>query len=100
MHVHAVRLSRRLALNHLPAVHGKKGFEYRIDEQQHGEPWRNFWMSRHEEHGELRQPEAEQIGAAVSQENLSLRVVPGQEPEQGTDHRERGGEDEAVSYQS
>src|SRR6267378_4976769 len=100
MQMLAVRMSGRLALYELPAIHRKERLEYRIDEQQHREPRRDFRMPHYQKHRDFRQPEPEQVGAAVSQENLSLRVVPGQEPEQGTDHRERGSEDEVVSDQS
>src|SRR5712672_3337970 len=98
MQMLAVRMSGRLALYDLPAVHRKERLEYRIDEQQHREPRRDFRMPHHKEHRDLRQPEPEQVGAAVSQENLSLGVVPDQKPEQGADHREGGGEEEVVSY--
>src|SRR6266487_2676323 len=100
MHMHAVRLPGRLAVYELPAIHRKKRLEYRIDEKQHGEPRRDFRMPHDQEHGELRQPEAEEIGAAVAQEDLSLRVVPSEKPEQSADHRKRGDEEERISHQS
>ena len=100
MHMHAIRLSGGLALYELPAIHRKECLEYRVDEQQHREPRRYLGMPCHEKDGQLRQPEPKQVGAAVSQEDFSLGVVPGEKPEQGSDHRKRGDEEERIAYQS
>lgn len=52
------------------------GLEYWVDQQKQREPGRNFGIAQYEQDGKLGNQEPDQIGAAITKEDLPARPVP------------------------
>src|SRR5690606_28954273 len=58
---------------------GEQGFEHRIEQDSQRIEWRNPGIAHHQLNRELRQHEAQEISAAITQEYATERKVPDQE---------------------
>lgn len=97
MQVMVVRLPGRQFVLELAPPDRVKGLEDRVDQEQQREPWRDIRVADDEEHRKFGEDEADQVGAAIAQEDPPAGPVPDHETQQRARQGQRGREDQQVA---
>ncbi|ABA48535.1 hypothetical protein BURPS1710b_3148 [Burkholderia pseudomallei 1710b] len=95
--MHAVRDARRHAANEFLPVDREAGLEDRVHEQQHRIPRGHFAVPHHERDRELGEHEADEVRAAVAEEDEARREVPDEKAHDRAHHHDRAGHHDRVA---
>lgn len=79
-----------------PPVDCEQGLENRVEAEQEREPLRDLRVPRREEDRQLGNPETEEVGPPVAEEDQATGVVPKQETDQGSHQGQRRDHDRVV----